>query len=115
MDVVAALGSFMIQSNCFVLDSNLRVKIVFRGPFAWQIRENSIGSSMAVSDFKHESNISAFADLFHKVYFDGDNENLPNRLVEDAIQLIGRCRVKDLKSRPTMENVVKEMETWNLT
>ncbi|KIL59135.1 hypothetical protein M378DRAFT_15007, partial [Amanita muscaria Koide BX008] len=60
----------------------------------------------------YESNISAFASLFQEVCFGGHNENLPNLLVEPAMQLIKRCHAKD---RPTMKDVVKEMETWNLT
>ena len=48
--------------------------------------------------------------------FQGRNENLSNRLVEDARQLIERCRVKDPeRPEPTMKDVVKEMETWDLT
>ncbi|KIL58858.1 hypothetical protein M378DRAFT_170138 [Amanita muscaria Koide BX008] len=47
-----------------------------------------------------------------------DNENIPlnvNGPVEDARKLIEHCRAEDVKSRPTMEDVVKEMETWDLT
>jgi serine/threonine protein kinase len=47
--------------------------------------------------------------------FRGHNENTPTRLAQDAKQLIERCRTKDPKRRPTMEDVVKEMETWSLT
>ncbi|KAM6499292.1 hypothetical protein JOM56_004800 [Amanita muscaria] len=63
----------------------------------------------------YEGNISTFANLFDKVCFRGHNENTPNHLVDDASQLIKRCRAKDPKSQPTMDDVVKEMETWNLT
>ena len=47
----------------FALDSNLRVKIIFLGAFAWQIRESIIVGW----DLTFISKISAFADLFHEV------------------------------------------------
>jgi hypothetical protein len=49
------------------------------------------------------------------VCFEGHNENLSNRLVEDGMQLIERCGAGDPESQPTMEDVVKEMETLDLT
>ncbi|KAM6499590.1 hypothetical protein JOM56_005098 [Amanita muscaria] len=116
MKVVTALGSTVIHSRYFALDSDLRARIMFRGAFAWQIREKLILSSKRVAaDFTYESNISAFAHLFYEVCFRRHKKNRPNRLVEDATQLIKRCRAEDPKSRPTMEDVVKEMETWDLT
>jgi hypothetical protein len=49
------------------------------------------------------------------VCFDGAEDNLTNHLVENAEQLIKQCRSTNPKIQPTMEEVVKEMETWNLT
>ncbi|KIL59235.1 hypothetical protein M378DRAFT_1013703 [Amanita muscaria Koide BX008] len=91
---------------------------MFYGYFAWQVREKLTydhEESRYLADYTPKSNISAFADLFRSVCFDGYNDNHPNHLVKDAKKLIKQCRAKNLKSRPTMENVVKEMETWHLT
>ncbi|KAM6499341.1 hypothetical protein JOM56_004849 [Amanita muscaria] len=106
------------KSEYIFLDSNLHAKFMFRGLFAWWSREASIYGherKHLFTECTYEANISAFADLFDKVCFDGHSENAPSQLVDDARQLIERCRAKDPKSRPTMEDVVKEMETWNLT
>ncbi|KIL65365.1 hypothetical protein M378DRAFT_10768 [Amanita muscaria Koide BX008] len=88
---------------------------MFHGYFAWQVREELLFKEDFLAEFTPESNIAAFAKLFLSVCFDDNNESLPHHLVKDARQLIERCRAEDPKSRPTMENVVKEMETWNLT
>ncbi|KIL56535.1 hypothetical protein M378DRAFT_466174 [Amanita muscaria Koide BX008] len=55
----------------------------------------------------------AFALLFRRVCF-GRHHSVKrsDRLVEDVMELIERCHTE---SQPTMEDVVKEMETWNLT
>ncbi|KIL60403.1 hypothetical protein M378DRAFT_168132 [Amanita muscaria Koide BX008] len=102
----------------YFLDSNLRVKIMFRGLFVWWSMEASIyghDDEPLFTECTFEANISAFAKLFDKVCVCDHNENLSDRLVEGARQLINRCRAEDLKSRPTMQDVVMEMETWNLT
>ncbi|KAM6491621.1 hypothetical protein JOM56_013013 [Amanita muscaria] len=109
-----------IDSGVFVLDSNLRAKILFGGLFTWWGSEaRTYGHEDTCSLQKYESNISDFAVLFRSVCFDGDNANIPpnndNGPVKDARKLIKRCRAKDRKSRPTMEDVVKKMETWDLT
>ncbi|KIL56076.1 hypothetical protein M378DRAFT_166538, partial [Amanita muscaria Koide BX008] len=105
-----------IYQELFFLDSNFRVKFEFTGLFTWWQREASIYGHEYdyLTDYTYESNISAFGHLFHEVCFKGRGENLSNRLVDDALQLINRCRAKDPKSRPTMKDVVTEMETWNL-
>ncbi|KIL56149.1 hypothetical protein M378DRAFT_172959, partial [Amanita muscaria Koide BX008] len=115
MDI--ALFSDCIKSKYFFLNSNLRAKFEFIGLFAWWSREALIyghENEYLFTECTYESNISAFADLFHSVCFDGRNEKPSNRLVKYARQLIKRCRAKNLKSRPTMKEVVTEMETWNL-
>ncbi|KIL61761.1 hypothetical protein M378DRAFT_166556, partial [Amanita muscaria Koide BX008] len=114
MDV--ALDSVRIKSRYFFLNSNLRAKFEFTGLFAWWVREALIygHESARLTDYTYESNISAFASLFSEVRFHGPKENLPDRLVEDAKQLIERCRAEYPASQPTMEDVVKEMETWDL-
>ncbi|KAM6489684.1 hypothetical protein JOM56_014855 [Amanita muscaria] len=99
-----------------ILDSNLRAKIFFRALFAWQVREGWIfDPESSTANFTYETSISAFAELFQEVCFSSDNENLSNHLVEHARQFIERCRVEDPEKQPTMEDVVKEMDTWNLT
>ncbi|KIL60389.1 hypothetical protein M378DRAFT_919280 [Amanita muscaria Koide BX008] len=114
-----ALYAGSIELGCFFLDSNFRVKIKFMGLFTWCVREATIcGRTDSVlwpprTPCTCESNISDFAMLFHRVCFGGHNENFHSRLGEPALQLIERCR--DSQSRPTMEDVIKEMETWNLT
>ncbi|KIL60421.1 hypothetical protein M378DRAFT_920865 [Amanita muscaria Koide BX008] len=117
MDVALYSGDMKSRKILF-LDSNLCAKFIFRGLFAWWPMEASIyghESNRLLTECTYEANISAFAYLFDEVCFRGHNENTPNHLVEDASQLIERCRAMDLKSQPTMEDVVKEMETWNLT
>ncbi|KIL59143.1 hypothetical protein M378DRAFT_275298 [Amanita muscaria Koide BX008] len=121
-----ALDSDFIDKKYFFLNSNLRAKFEFIGLFAWWVREALIYGHeeyRILAGCTYESNTSAFARLFHSVCFEGCNANLSNRLVKDAsnrlindaMQLIERCRAKDSKSRPTMEDVVQEMETWGLT
>ncbi|KIL55450.1 hypothetical protein M378DRAFT_17932 [Amanita muscaria Koide BX008] len=107
-----------IDSGVFVLDSNLRAKILLGGLSTWWGSEARIyGHEDTRSLQTYESNISDFAVLFHSVCFDGDNIplNNVNGPVENARKVIERCRAEDAKSRPTMEDVVKEMETWDLT
>ncbi|KIL67190.1 hypothetical protein M378DRAFT_296449 [Amanita muscaria Koide BX008] len=115
MDV--ALNSKCITSEYFFLNSNLRAKFQFTGLFAWWVSEASnYGHEYDyLTDYMYESNISAFGRLFHEVCFKGGQKIVSNRLVEDARQLIKRCRAKDPESRPTMKDVVTEMEAWNLT
>ncbi|KIL59231.1 hypothetical protein M378DRAFT_14939 [Amanita muscaria Koide BX008] len=115
MDVVVALGSIPIDSHYIALDSNLHAKILCSGVFAWQVRDSEDLIFEGKGGCTPEHNIATFADLFEKVCFRDDNENLPNDLVEDVRRLIERCRVEDPKSRPSMENVVNEMEAWDLT
>ncbi|KIL63733.1 hypothetical protein M378DRAFT_656575 [Amanita muscaria Koide BX008] len=119
MDIV--LYSHFIRSGHLFLDSNLRTKILFFGLFAWWHREASIygyEDSGLLGECTYESNIFAFGKLFRLVCFEDGNSVikqyfLPNHV--NARRLIGRCHAKDLKSRPTMEDVVKEMETWNFS
>ncbi|KAM6499339.1 hypothetical protein JOM56_004847 [Amanita muscaria] len=116
MDV--ALLSDRIQSEYFFLNSNLRAKFEFIGLFTWWVREASIyghESSRILAVCTYESNTSAFGLLFHEVCFGGRNETPSNPLAQDARQLIERCRANDPESQPIMEDIVKEMETWNLT
>ncbi|KIL65367.1 hypothetical protein M378DRAFT_161980 [Amanita muscaria Koide BX008] len=113
---IGTLFSPVIQSTYIGLDSDLRAKISYRGLFAWQVRENLIFySENFMADFEYESTIAAFAELFQKVCFDDDHEKLPKHLVEDARRLMERCCAEDPKSRPTVENIVQEMELWNIT
>ncbi|KAM6499257.1 hypothetical protein JOM56_004765 [Amanita muscaria] len=115
------LDSNAIQSECFSLDSNLRPRIRFSGAFAWWVRDASIYDHEAFEDLElltNASSISAFASLFHKVCFQGGDtlkQRLPMGLHKDARQLILRCSAKDWESRPTMDQVVKEMEKWDLS
>ncbi|KAM6499298.1 hypothetical protein JOM56_004806 [Amanita muscaria] len=105
---------FIWQEYLF-LGSDLRAKIMFEGVFAWWSMEALIydyEDKDLLAECTYEASISAFANLFDKVCFDGHNENTPKRLVNSARQLIKRCRGK---RRPTMEDIVKEMETWKLT
>ncbi|KAM6491571.1 hypothetical protein JOM56_012963 [Amanita muscaria] len=107
------LYSRSIAMGNFVLDSNFHAKFMFRDPFSWWPTDTSNSNSLV--ECAYEANISAFANLFNKMCFDGHNEDTRNRLFDDARELVERCRAEDLKRRPTMEDVVKEMETWNLT
>ncbi|KIL62505.1 hypothetical protein M378DRAFT_761333 [Amanita muscaria Koide BX008] len=75
-----------------------------------------------------EDSVFAFGCFFHKVYF---NIKLPlfdekieerrritverpssPKIPEYAWQLIQRCCAEDPRNRPTIGEVVKEMETW---
>ncbi|KIL57938.1 hypothetical protein M378DRAFT_356572 [Amanita muscaria Koide BX008] len=88
---------------------------MFQGLFAWWSREASSYGHERFIPCTYGANVSAFANLFDKVCFAGYNGRRSDRLVKDASQLIERCRSEDPKSRPTMEDVVKEMETWSLS
>ncbi|KIL57819.1 hypothetical protein M378DRAFT_171262, partial [Amanita muscaria Koide BX008] len=114
MDV--ALDSNLINSKRFFLNSNLRARFKFMGLFAWWVREALIygHEHIFLANCTYKWNISAFARLFHELCFRSRKENPSNGLANDAMQLIKRCDAKDQKSQPTMEDVVKEMETWNL-
>ncbi|KIL57941.1 hypothetical protein M378DRAFT_15901 [Amanita muscaria Koide BX008] len=116
MDI--ALYSYDMRSEYFFLDSNLSAKFMFQGLFVWWSREASIydhENKGFLSECTYRANISAFANLFDEVCFNAHNEKRSNRIVKHARQLIERCRVQYPKRRPTMEGVVEEMETWNLT
>ncbi|KIL60406.1 hypothetical protein M378DRAFT_168138 [Amanita muscaria Koide BX008] len=115
---IALYSNDMTSRKRFFLDSNLHAKIMFRGLFArWSREVLTYGheNNRLLTECTYEANIFAFSNLFYEVCFRGDDENTSHRLVGDARRLIERCRAEDLKSRPTMEDVVKEMETWNLT
>ncbi|KIL57329.1 hypothetical protein M378DRAFT_395786 [Amanita muscaria Koide BX008] len=115
------LHSRVLKIEYFTLDSDFHAKILFTGYFAWWVREAVYDDelSLLVANCTYPSNISAFAELFHEVCFGDENTLkqylLPSRVKEDSRQLIERCRALDWKSRPTMKDVVKEMETWKLT
>ncbi|KIL59238.1 hypothetical protein M378DRAFT_1013927 [Amanita muscaria Koide BX008] len=106
---VAVLSSGVIDPRFITLDSDLRAKVMFSGYFTWQ---KSVFGLDNLAAFTSESNIAAFGFLFQKVCFRGDD---PKHLVEDVRRLIEGCCAKGPKSRPSIETVVKEMETWDLT
>ncbi|KIL60448.1 hypothetical protein M378DRAFT_917192 [Amanita muscaria Koide BX008] len=91
---------------------------MFHGYFAWQVREKlsyDQAKSRHLADYTPESNVTAFANIFREVCFGGDNINLPKHLVKDAKKLIKRCHATNPQKRATIADVVKEMETWDLT
>ncbi|KIL60412.1 hypothetical protein M378DRAFT_920208 [Amanita muscaria Koide BX008] len=118
MDIILYSPDIKIALQYLFLDSDLHAKIMFEGVFAWWSMEALIydyEDKDLLTKCTYEASISTFANLFDKVCFDGHNENTPKRLVDDARQLIKRCRAEHPKRQPAMEDVVKEMETWNLT
>ncbi|KIL61645.1 hypothetical protein M378DRAFT_847082 [Amanita muscaria Koide BX008] len=74
------------------------------------------------SDWTLEANIRSFGLLFYSVLFNqfnADDHEIsfefrpPEPKVPDSVwQLIQWCCVKDPKERPTMDQVVQEMESW---
>ncbi|KAM6491143.1 hypothetical protein JOM56_010949 [Amanita muscaria] len=66
-----------------------------------------------------EANIHSFGLLFYSVLFDQFDDEVtfeirpPEPDIPDNVwQLIQRCCAEDPKERPTMDQVVQEMESW---
>ncbi|KIL70362.1 hypothetical protein M378DRAFT_156487, partial [Amanita muscaria Koide BX008] len=115
------------------LDSDFRAKLHFRGTTLRYIRETPSSHHMLGSDdkilYSNQTNIFIFGYLFYEMYFDRDM-NLRDRLEfkrdiiaekpsepeisEDAWQLIQRCCAEDPRSRPSINEIVQEMESWKI-
>ncbi|KIL70498.1 hypothetical protein M378DRAFT_625836 [Amanita muscaria Koide BX008] len=76
----------------------------------------------------YETNVFIFGCFFYELYFDCtialrwecNNSKVSERpseptIREDAWQLIQQCCAEDRKARPSMNQVVQEMESWNLS
>ncbi|KIL61220.1 hypothetical protein M378DRAFT_864275 [Amanita muscaria Koide BX008] len=78
----------------------------------------------------YEANVFLFGCLFYEICFDvkiGHDDRVdynsdavakrPSRpeIRDDEWQLIQRCCAREPKSRPTMDDIVREMEAWDIT
>ncbi|KIL58988.1 hypothetical protein M378DRAFT_286045 [Amanita muscaria Koide BX008] len=109
-----------LSLGCIVLDSKFCVRIRF-------LRVLSDLEERWTSDFK--ANIFSFGCFFYETYFKVQINDYHRRefkrsviverpskpkIRDDAWQLIQRCCVEDPNSRPTIDEVVQEMESWKL-
>ncbi|KIL62423.1 hypothetical protein M378DRAFT_12880 [Amanita muscaria Koide BX008] len=98
------------------LDSKCHVKIFPYGSI--------LPSTLLSSEEVHQDNISILGHTFYELYFDVyrpyfKDDKCPvrpsDREINDELwQVIQRCCAADPKSRPTIDEVVQEMETWKL-
>lgn len=109
-----SMDVLLTDLNTIYLDSECHVKILPRG-----FLRSSIHPS--VEEMRHW-NIFEFGRTFYELYFDveyPDHYKDPERPLEPEIseelwQVIQRCCVGDPKGRPTIDEVVQEMESWKL-
>ncbi|KAM6496427.1 hypothetical protein JOM56_009133 [Amanita muscaria] len=109
-----------LSLGCIVLDSKFCVRIRF-------LRVLSDLEERWTSDFK--ANIFSFGCFFYETYFKVQINDYHRRefkrsviverpskpkIRDDAWQLIQRCCAEDPNSRPTIDEVVQEMESWKL-
>jgi len=96
-----------IQGDAIIVDSKSCARIPGCGVFlrsdAYQFLKRNVGT---------------FGELFHEIYFDerrGETGSRPSKpkIHDSAWELIQRCCAKG--SRPTMDEVVEEMEGWMVT
>ncbi|KAM6488859.1 hypothetical protein JOM56_015694 [Amanita muscaria] len=107
-----------VSLRSIFLGSDFRARIKFQGMLS-DLEERWI--------FK--ANIFSFGCFFYETYFnveikDQDRREFQRSVIvkrpskpeirDDAWQLIQRCCAEDPKSRPTIDEVVQEMESWKL-
>ncbi|KIL57998.1 hypothetical protein M378DRAFT_171127 [Amanita muscaria Koide BX008] len=81
------------------------------------------------NEYEYENGVFTFGRLFYEMYFNvrlshSDSTKLKRNTIvkrpsepeirEDAWQLIQRCCAEDPESRPTIDEVVQEMESWDV-
>ncbi|KIL62424.1 hypothetical protein M378DRAFT_165794 [Amanita muscaria Koide BX008] len=113
MDVL--LDNAFDLSN-IVLDSVCHVKVF---PWGFILPLTHLSSEQV-----HQSNTFTLGRIFYEVYFDEpyikdgmlqDPVRPSDREINDELwHVIQRCCAKDPKSRPTIDEVVQEMESWKL-
>ncbi|KIL55020.1 hypothetical protein M378DRAFT_173912 [Amanita muscaria Koide BX008] len=115
-----------VDSHDIFLDSEFHARFRFRGLTEHYV--NVAPNMFLERDFlSREANVSLFGCVFYEMCFDvnisyrdrlDNNSNAvakrPSRpeIRDDEWQLIQRCCAKQRKSRPTIDEVVREMETW---
>ncbi|KAM6496431.1 hypothetical protein JOM56_009137, partial [Amanita muscaria] len=110
------LDHHQLSLECIFLDSKFCAKIQFQGMLS-DLEER----------WTFKTNIFSFGCFFYETYFNVgieiyDSEEFNRNLVsyrrskirDDAWQLIQRCCAEYPKSRPTIDEVVQEMESWKL-
>ncbi|KIL60809.1 hypothetical protein M378DRAFT_167789 [Amanita muscaria Koide BX008] len=118
-----------VDSDDIFLDSESHARFRFLGLAAEYVNMNALWY-ITPQMSSHEANIFLFGCLFYEMCFDvktsiydrlQDSRNpvakRPSepKIGDDAWQLIQRCCAKEPKSRPTMDEVVREMEAWDIT
>ncbi|KIL58980.1 hypothetical protein M378DRAFT_285779 [Amanita muscaria Koide BX008] len=112
------LDHHYVSLHCIFLDSKLCASIRSQGTLS-DLEER----------WTFKANIFSFGCFFYETYFnveikDHDRRKLKRTVIvkrpskpkirDDAWQLIQRCCAEDPKSRPTIDEVVQEMESWRL-
>ncbi|KAM6491575.1 Protein kinase-like domain containing protein [Amanita muscaria] len=114
----------LVDSDDIFLDSEFHARFRFLGLTAYYVNVTPIWH-LGQQWLSHEANIFFFGCLFYEMCFDvkisfGDRNAVSKRpskpeIRDDVWQLIQRCCAKEPKSRPTMEDVVREMVAWDIT
>ncbi|KAM6497628.1 hypothetical protein JOM56_005576 [Amanita muscaria] len=120
---------YFVDSDDIFLNSELHARFRFLGFTAHylNVTPNLILSHDLLS---HEANIFMFGCVFYEMCCDVkissrdrfyNNSNAvakrPSKpeIRDDEWQLIQRCCAQEPNSRPSMDDVVREMEAWNIT
>ncbi|KAM6496268.1 Protein kinase-like domain containing protein [Amanita muscaria] len=122
-----------IELDEIFLDSNLHAKIRTLCSTWRYLSEKPVNYAWSGLVFEkalssYETNVFIFGCFFYETYFDRtiymrwvyENSKVSERpsepaIREDAWQLIQRCCADDRTARPSMDQVVQEMESWDLS
>ncbi|KAM6491982.1 hypothetical protein JOM56_012620 [Amanita muscaria] len=110
------LNPYHLEKGVYYLDNHAIVECSSFRPSRLSDRQLEYGNYGA--EFTLEGNIRSFGLLFYKVLFNyPDEDTIGIRPKEPEIpdnvwQLIQSCCAEDPKERPTIDQVVHEMESW---
>ncbi|KAM6490269.1 hypothetical protein JOM56_014246, partial [Amanita muscaria] len=113
-------SDYFLGLDSFVdLDSDNHVQVAFVGSSPNGLCKGETDYTNSRKVFTLEDNINLFGDFFYWVLFnksDGEvtSEMRPKEpeIPDNVWQLIQWCCAKDPKGRPTMDQVVQEIESW---
>ncbi|KIL69069.1 hypothetical protein M378DRAFT_157304 [Amanita muscaria Koide BX008] len=118
-----------VDSGYIFLDSEFHAKFLFLGLIAHYVKVTPI-ANLNQMFLSHEANIYFFGCLFYEMCFGFEIEHferiyctrdtvakrpLEPEIRDDVWQLIQRCCAEEPKRRPTMDDIVREMEAWDIT